>query len=223
MEAAISAYLKEMGNEAVAWRWKSELFDWNLTELPPVDQHTMEAQTGVNMRGLVFEPLFLAPSEDIEKLKAERDNWIESARQFNRDADFYRGIVCRIGDLFGDAAKTSDDGSLQDSVLALKVPELVRYLKQDHYADIQKANVDLFCRLKSAEAERDAKAALLEEARRVLEPFSRIADNLGIQTQRLFLQLLICPEGDEHPENYGPQLSAAKSFLARLEQTDAAK
>jgi len=51
--------------------------------------------------------------------------WMDSAAMFSRNADFYRGIVVQIGEMFGDAAKTSDDGSLQHSVLALKVPGLV--------------------------------------------------------------------------------------------------
>jgi len=54
--------------------------------------------------------------------------WMDSAAVFSRNADFYRGIVVQIGEMFGDAAKTSDDGSLQDSVLALKVPGLVAAL-----------------------------------------------------------------------------------------------
>jgi hypothetical protein len=53
-------------------------------------------------------------------------NWLDVAAQESRNRDFYRGIVCQVGEMFGDDAKTSDDGSLQDSVLALKVPELVK-------------------------------------------------------------------------------------------------
>ena len=52
--------------------------------------------------------------------------WYDTSLQYARDMEFYRGLVTEIGEMFGDAAKTSDDGSLQDSVLALKVPELVR-------------------------------------------------------------------------------------------------
>lgn len=52
--------------------------------------------------------------------------WMEDAARYARNADFYRSIVVEIGEMFGDAAKTSDDGSLQDDVLALKVPGLVR-------------------------------------------------------------------------------------------------
>lgn len=48
--------------------------------------------------------------------------WKESA---SHDADFYRGIVTRIGELYGDAAKRCDDGSMSKDVLALVVPELV--------------------------------------------------------------------------------------------------
>lgn len=51
--------------------------------------------------------------------------WMSSAAEFSNNVEFYRGIVHKIGDQFGAAAKTSDDGSVQDHVLALKVPELV--------------------------------------------------------------------------------------------------
>ena len=54
--------------------------------------------------------------------------WLDTAAQNQRNADFYRGLVVEVGEMFGEAAKTSDDGSRQDSVLALKVPELVREL-----------------------------------------------------------------------------------------------
>lgn len=57
-------------------------------------------------------------------------NWVESARQFARNADYYRSLVVQIGELFGEEAKTSDDGSVQHDVLCAKVPELVRTLKK---------------------------------------------------------------------------------------------
>lgn len=52
--------------------------------------------------------------------------WMDSAAQFHRNEIFYHGIITEIGEMFGVAAKTSDDGSVQENVLALKVPELVR-------------------------------------------------------------------------------------------------
>src|SRR5471032_1651557 len=51
--------------------------------------------------------------------------WREIAAQHHRNEEFYRGIVVAIGELFGVVARTSDDGSVQDDVLALRVPELV--------------------------------------------------------------------------------------------------
>lgn len=51
--------------------------------------------------------------------------WISTGEQYAINADFYRNIVIEIGEMFGDTAKTSDDGSLQGDILALKVPELV--------------------------------------------------------------------------------------------------
>lgn len=51
--------------------------------------------------------------------------WRAMAAEMSRNADFYKGIVTQVGDLFGVAARTSDDGSIQGGVLALKVPELV--------------------------------------------------------------------------------------------------
>lgn len=52
-------------------------------------------------------------------------SWMDTSAQAYRNTDFYRGIVTQIGEMFGEAAKTSDDGSVQQDVLALKVPELV--------------------------------------------------------------------------------------------------
>jgi len=52
--------------------------------------------------------------------------WREMAREYSNSSDFYRGIVVQIGEMFGEAARTSDDGSIQSDVLALKVPELVK-------------------------------------------------------------------------------------------------
>lgn len=52
--------------------------------------------------------------------------WMESAAQFHRNEEYYRGLVEQIGEMLGDAAFTDDGGELHDSVLCAKVPELVR-------------------------------------------------------------------------------------------------
>lgn len=62
---------------------------------------------------------------EYQDVKAEREGWKDAAAQYLRNSDFYQGIVRRIGERFGVAARTSDDGSVQDDVLALKVPVLV--------------------------------------------------------------------------------------------------
>lgn len=55
--------------------------------------------------------------------------WREMARMYVNTSDFYQGIITGIGEILGVEARTSDDGSVQDSVLALKVPEIVKRLK----------------------------------------------------------------------------------------------
>lgn len=52
-------------------------------------------------------------------------NWEEEARRFCKGEKFYRDLITRIGQRFGVEVHTSDDGSVQQDVLALKVPELV--------------------------------------------------------------------------------------------------
>jgi hypothetical protein len=57
---------------------------------------------------------------------AERlDAWIETVRQHAKNEEYYRGLLDQIGALLGEAAYTSDDGSVQDEVLRAKLPELV--------------------------------------------------------------------------------------------------
>jgi hypothetical protein len=66
----------------------------------------------------------------LEKARGEIRALTEIARQHAGNEEFYHSIVVQIGEMFGEAAKTSDDGSVQQDVLALKVPELVEDLIQ---------------------------------------------------------------------------------------------
>jgi len=70
----------------------------------------------------------------LEETERERDALSQEARHFHCNEMFYRGIVEEIGKPFGVAARTSDDGSVQDSILALKVPELVQTLERQRDA-----------------------------------------------------------------------------------------
>jgi hypothetical protein len=65
---------------------------------------------------------------EIGALHVLLDRYKANAEQANENTNFYRGIIETVGRTFGDEAKTADDGVLQDSVLAVKVPELVSRL-----------------------------------------------------------------------------------------------
>lgn len=54
--------------------------------------------------------------------------WMDTAAQFARNEDFYRGLLDRCAKALGPEVFVSDDGSVQDEPLRLKVPELVEAL-----------------------------------------------------------------------------------------------
>jgi hypothetical protein len=64
------------------------------------------------------------------ELERQVSAWQDTAAQCQYNSDFYRGVVAQIGAMFGVEARTSDDGSVQEDVLALKVPELVQTLRE---------------------------------------------------------------------------------------------
>ena len=51
--------------------------------------------------------------------------WMDTAAQNQRNADYYRGLLVKCGEIIGKRAYTSDDGTVQDDVLCAKIPELV--------------------------------------------------------------------------------------------------
>jgi hypothetical protein len=57
-------------------------------------------------------------------------SWIEEAARANRNAEFYKDLLDQCVDALPECLKLeaylSDDGSIQDSPLRLKVPDLVR-------------------------------------------------------------------------------------------------
>lgn len=57
---------------------------------------------------------------------AERDAWVESAAQFSRNEDYYRGLLDKIAEALGAEAYTADDGSIYDSPVRAKLPDLVK-------------------------------------------------------------------------------------------------
>ena len=63
-----------------------------------------------------------------EKLRLHRDSWMDIADQHCRNEAFYRGLLEQIASHLGPEVFVSDDGSVQDSPLMLKIPELVAVL-----------------------------------------------------------------------------------------------
>lgn len=51
--------------------------------------------------------------------------WMEMAARFARNEDFYRGLLDSCAYHLGPDVYVSDDGSVQDSPLRLKIPEMV--------------------------------------------------------------------------------------------------
>lgn len=94
-------------------------------------------------------------SQEIDRLTQEKRShdeagegcaWYDFAKQLSNDVEFWRGLVLRCGEVFGVEARTADDGSVADSVLALKVPELVERQSQE-IATLRQAQTKLitFC------------------------------------------------------------------------------
>ena len=55
--------------------------------------------------------------------------WIDAAAQSSRNEAFYRGLLDETAKHLGPEVFVCDDGSVSDSPLRLKVPELVAHLR----------------------------------------------------------------------------------------------
>ncbi len=68
--------------------------------------------------------------EQMENLEGDTakatENWMEIARQNQRNTDYYRDLVVQCGEAIGKKAYIQDDGGIVKDVLCAKVPELVR-------------------------------------------------------------------------------------------------
>lgn len=77
-------------------------------------------QTGITYQGVRFTV------QQVEEVGAEV--WKRAAQLHLSNEMYYRAIVMRIGELFGDAAKICDDGTKSENVLSEKVYQLVKEL-----------------------------------------------------------------------------------------------
>jgi hypothetical protein len=99
-----------------------------LRNVPDFTSHLVISSVPESIPSLETElGMELQPSQGLPWNGAEQAI-ADAVKPFADSAEFYRGIVTQIGELLGPEAKTSDDGSVQLDVLALKVPELVKKL-----------------------------------------------------------------------------------------------
>jgi hypothetical protein len=89
--------------------------------------------------------LWQGAQEEIERLKADNENWKQSAAQFLENQRYYCGLLDEIAKNFGHEAYTSDDGSVQDSPLRAKMPELVAALQKEVEDAKTRAATSEFC------------------------------------------------------------------------------
>ncbi len=68
-------------------------------------------------------------------------DWMQIAARAYRGVEFYRGIIDQCGKTIGVEAYASDDGSVQQDVLALKLPELVKHLIPESERALRLASV----------------------------------------------------------------------------------
>jgi hypothetical protein len=73
-------------------------------------------------------------TQQLQRATGEANAWHETAAQQARDAEFYRDLIDRCARALGQEAFTADDGSVNDSPIRLKVPELVENLVQGRSA-----------------------------------------------------------------------------------------
>lgn len=77
---------------------------------------------------------------------------------------------------------------------------------------------ELMGAFKEAIRQRDVAERFARQMAEALRPFAMCAGALGRPASRIFLQLLVCPEGDDPPENYGPHFHRAADALAAYEK-----
>ena len=51
--------------------------------------------------------------------------WMQTTAQNQRNTDYYRGLLVKIGETIGERAFTADDGSKSEDVLCAKLPEII--------------------------------------------------------------------------------------------------
>ena len=114
-----------------------------------------------------------------DRLWNERVNWQETALQYHEGMMFYQGLLDRIGEIVGKEAFTADDGTQSESVLRIKLPDLVKELQHSLWKerDELRATVKVLSeRLADMAVERDEFEGRLNDIYSVV--------NLGVASPR---------------------------------------
>lgn len=132
--------------------------------------------------------------EWLEDAQKQRDAWKQTAEQEGSNAAFYRDIVREIGELFGDAAKRDDTGTLHQDVLALKVKGCARemMMQRDNLLRSCRNTVDALDDMRRSRdiflQERDEARESLEAVRKSCESqrtcFAELSKKLADLTSR---------------------------------------
>lgn len=82
--------------------------------------------------------------EDYLQAVRERNNWFETALQNQRNEDYYRDLLDEVAKYLGPEVFIADDGTVSNSPLRAKIPELVRkmtdkYREEEEYRAMQDA------------------------------------------------------------------------------------
>jgi hypothetical protein len=153
-----------------AWHAKDEVWDFGLsgTLMTAHEFACLCADEGARYLGPCLTPVEVAAH-----VEAAEAAWKTAVAEHLRNEEWMRGLLERIGNLFGAAARTSDDGTVHDSVLLLRVPELVEHLVAEVEAKVkaarQKAEIVSFAAgarsMRSAMERSALQAAQAEEER----------------------------------------------------------
>lgn len=118
----------------------------------------------------------LGPVEALRTLVRQRDSWMESAHQELRNSDFYRKLLDSVAELLGQEVYLSDDGSVQDSPIRPKLPELVKARLDEaaaeraaHARAVERLTSDLQAAWESSRLEQVGRIAALGDVKHLTE------------------------------------------------------
>ncbi len=87
-------------------------------------------------------------SETVKRLEQLAINWVETARSYAKNEEFYRDLLDQCAEHIGDDAFINDAGERTESPVRLKIPDLVKGLRRDNLARLF-LSTDIAARVKA--------------------------------------------------------------------------